>query len=112
MKSATQSRLAFVIYMMLLVPGLIVFPFMVAGLFNAGSEAFFGDKEPMLQTMLGLLIGGILAAGAPAIRLAGWRRLGSILLISMLVFDVLAVPLCRWLIQTAYASPNHVIELW
>ena len=100
----------------LLVIGLIPLPFMLAGLFNAAAEAFFGDKEPIFQTLLGLLTGILLACclavGIPVIGRKGFRKTAWTLLIALFAFDVLAIPLGRWLIQTAYASPTNVIELW
>ncbi|MEN6498391.1 MAG: hypothetical protein ABFD16_29160 [Thermoguttaceae bacterium] len=96
--------------------GLILLPFMMALLFNAGAEAFFGDKEPMLQTLLGLLVGLFLACclavGIPVIGYKGFRKTAWALLVALLALNVLAIPLARWMIRTAYASPTNVIELW
>ena len=113
--ASAGGRVAF-IQTVLLVPCVIVLPFMVAMLFNVVAEAFFGDKEPMLQTAFGLLAGivlaGVLAVSIPRIRRAGWRKVAWTLLVALLAFDLLVIPLGRWMIRTAYASPTHVIELW
>ena len=99
-----------------LVVALVFLPFMVALLFNAGAEAFFGDKEPMLQTLAGLLCGAFLAAFVGVFvltaRNGGMAKLANGLVIVIVLIDVLAIPIARWLIRLAYASPSNVIELW
>lgn len=99
-----------------LVVGLGLLPFMIAVLFNAGAEAFFGDKEPMLQTLVGLLLGALLAAFFGVLvltaRNAGMAKLANGLLIVIMLIDLLAIPIARWWIRLAYASPSNRIELW
>jgi len=99
-----------------LVVGLVFLPFMIAGLFNAGAEAFFGDKEPMLQTLAGLALGAFLACLFAVLVLsahrAGMTKLANALLIVIVLIDVLAIPVGRWWIALAYASPSNVIQLW
>jgi hypothetical protein len=89
------------IYLVLLVTGVLFLPVMTALLFNAGAEAFFGTKEPMFETILGLTVGGLLASGlgvGGAMLLAtGRKRPLTALLIVVLTYDILAIPLARWL---------------
>jgi hypothetical protein len=99
-----------------LAAAVLVFPFMAASLFNAGAEAFFGAKEPMFETLGGLVIGAGIAIvlGAVVYRLARGRFTGLAwgIVIAMAAFDAAVVPFCRWLIRQAYASPTNVIEWW
>lgn len=116
MEASTANRSATVAFFVFMVPGVIVLPFMVALLSSAWADAVYGDKEPMIQTMLGLLAGILLAAvfaiGVPKIRRMGWKRTAMTLLVSMIAFDGLAIPVARWMIATAYASPTNRIVLW
>jgi hypothetical protein len=99
-----------------IVAGLAFLPFMVALLFGASAEAFLGAKEPMFETAAGLLIGGFLAACFGVLFLislnAGRCQWANGVLIAVLLIDLLAIPIARWLIRLAYASPSNVIELW
>ena len=98
------------------VVGLVFLPYMVALLCNAGAEAFFGDKEPLLQTLVGLVLGGFLAVFFGVLvltaRNAGMSKLANGLLIAVMLMDLLAIPIARWWIRLAYASPSNIIELW
>jgi hypothetical protein len=99
-----------------IVVGLAFLPFMVALLFNASAEAFLGAKEPVFETAAGLLVGGFLSASFGLLLVitlnAGRCKWANGLLIAVLLIDLLAIPVARWLITLAYASPSSVIELW
>jgi len=96
--------------------GIVVLPFATAMLFNVGAEAFWGAKEPMFETLLGLMIGVILAyvlaRSILAIDRAGRQGTATSIVLAVLACEALTVPLARWLIRTAYSSPSHVIDLW
>ncbi len=57
-----------------IVVGLAFLPFIVSLLFNAGSEAFLGNKEPVFATAAGLLLGGLLAGSFAVLLVAALMR--------------------------------------
>ncbi len=81
---------------------LAAFPLIVAVLFVAGAEAFYGDEQPFGALSVGFLLGLAIAlslnALLPVIRRAGMNVFFIIILISIALFDIFAIPMARWLI--------------
>ena len=84
-KKPSQSPELSVLQFVLLAVGLLIFVLMVTLLFIAGAEAFTGAKEQMLETLLGLFVGGILAGVVAmsfrAIHRRGRRRAALVILV-------------------------------
>ena len=100
----------------LLVVGLLVCPWMTAILFSAVAEAFHGSEEPIFQALWGLMVGLVADVCVLALVVKLNRRqrhaAATLVLAALLLFDLAAIPVARWLIRTAYASPTNVIEWW
>ena len=75
---------------------------MLTVLFVAGADAFYGDKQPFGALSVGFLLGLAIAlslnALLPMIRRAGMNIFFIIILISIALFDIFAIPMARWLI--------------
>ena len=81
---------------------LAAFPLVLTVLFVAGADAFYCDKQPFGALSVGFLLGLAIAlslnALLPMIRRAGMNIFFIIILISIALFDIFAIPMARWLI--------------
>lgn len=99
-KSATPAsrypRPVGVLFYVVAVGALSLFTLMMGFLFQAGADFFFGDKEPVFELALGLILGIMIAVklGEKVFELAreGETRRAWAILFAIIAFDVAAIP--------------------
>lgn len=88
-------------------------PIALAGLANAAAEALWGDREPMIQSMLGfavgIVVGFVISDLASTFARRGWSRAAKGVVTVAVVFTVLAIPIGQILIRIAYSYPDYRI---